>query len=209
MQSLCIVFVGFLPFLFEKSQHSLHTPRIGIVLVNLQSFVNPFFCCNGITLIHIGLGLHEVCAGVLLPFLYESIQLQLARFIVFVLKIACSTVVPVILVCGLLFYGLGIVGYGICEVLLPDACYTSKVIEFRNIRIQFQSFRSVAFCSLPVVKIVLCYRPELPRFPQIRLCGNGLIEVLDGENIVLIVQCDPSAENQLVDFILPICCRYG
>ena len=83
--------------------------------------------------------------------------------------------------------GFRIVCYSICEVILLDAGDTTKVIELRDVRIKPQCFCGVAFCSLPVVKIVFCDGTQLPGFPQVWLGCYSLVEILYGEDIVLIV----------------------
>ena len=56
-----------------------------------------------------------------------------------------------------------------------------------NIRIQFDGFVEIVFSSHIIVELQLCQSPVIPRFIEIRLSGDDIVEMLDGHDVILIV----------------------
>ena len=57
---------------------------------------------------------------------------------------------------------------------------------------------AVALCTREIVEVELGHATEEPRLVEIGLGRDGLIEILDGEDIVLVVEFRPSDGHQLV-----------
>ena len=74
------------------------------------------------------------------------------------------------------------------EILLVDAAERPHFIGADHIGIALDGFRAVGLGAVVVVEVVLGHTPEEPRLIEPRLLADGLIEVLDGEHVVLVIE---------------------
>ena len=93
---------------------------------------------------------------------------------------------------------LGIVADGVLVFLLIDACESAQLVEVDDVGVTLDGCRTVALGTGEVVKVILGNGTEEPRLIEIGLGGNGLVEVLDAQHIVLVIECRAANHHQPV-----------
>ena len=161
---------------------------MAVVAVDLQALVKGLDGLRRIFLQHIDLSTHRVAAGVFGPSGQHGVKLRLSLVVILGTYIAERAVVPKSLVLRIILQRAGIVGDSLHELIEPDAAKASQLVGVGDIGIAFYSTRTVVLGSGNVVKIILGHTAEEPRLVQIRLGRDGLVEILDGKDIVLIIE---------------------
>jgi hypothetical protein len=109
---------------------------------------------------------------------------------------------PEILTLRVVAKGTGIVGNGISIFLLIDTAKTAKLIDTDHVGIAFYRLCTVTLGSTVVVEIIFGNTPEIPGFIEIGFSRDGLVEILDGQHIVLIIERRAPYHHQTVDIVL-------
>ena len=91
---------------------------------------------------------------------------------------------------------------GALVVLLADAAKTAQLILSGNVGIQPDGFRAVGLGSHIVIQVELGNATEEPGLVEKGLGGDGLVEILNGEHVVLIVESGSSGRQYTVDVVL-------
>ena len=93
---------------------------------------------------------------------------------------------------------IGVVGRSFLILVKPDAAQAAQFVAVGDIGIALNGFRTVGLGPGEVVEVLLGHAPEEPRLIEIGLGRDDLIEVLDGEDVVLEIECRPADGNQAV-----------
>ena len=196
------LFLGLLPFLALQADQAAHRPGLAVVGVQLQALLQCFHSQGGVFHLQVGVGPHGVAGGILAPACLHRIELGQRYVEVLVLDVTEHAVVPQRAVLGRHAKGAVVVGDGLSELLLLNAGEPSQLIDAHDIRIALDGLRTVALCSCEVVEMIFGHPSQEPGFIEVRLDGDGLIEVLHGEDIVLIIECRPSDGDEAVGVVL-------
>ena len=81
-----------------------------------------------------------------------------------------------------------IVGHGQVVLLLLNARKAPQLVDVDHVGITLQSCCAVALSAGIVVEIILGHPTEEPWLVEIGLGRNGLIEVLDREDVILVIK---------------------
>ena len=134
--------------------------------------------------------------------LEHRVDFRQPLLIVFLLNAAEDAVVPKILIHRVIAQGTGIIADGLGILLLINAAKAAQLIKANNVRIALDGLRAVALRPPVVIKIILGYASEVPRLIEIRLGRDGLIEILDGEHIVLIIKGRAPNHDHTINIVL-------
>ena len=87
-------------------------------------------------------------------------------------------------------------------VFLLDATESAQLVDADDIRVAADGLGAVALSTGKVVEIVFRHAAIVPRLKEIGLGIDGLIEILDGEDVVLVVECRAPDGHQTVGIVL-------
>ena len=198
MDGFAQVLLRFFPLAACQADNGASRPDIAVVGVELQALVECDDGIGGVLLQHIDLGANGIAAGILAPACQHGVELEMGLRIVFLLNAAEDAVVPQVLPLRVVTQRLGIVADGVLVFLLIDTCESAQLVEVDDVGVTLNGCRTVALGTGEVVKVILGNGTEEPRLIEIGLGGNGLVEVLDAQHIVLVIKCRASYHHQPV-----------
>ena len=205
MDTLAEKLLSLLPFLSGQTDDGSFCPDTTIVGIKLQTLVKCLHSFCRVFLQQIDFCLHRIGTGIFRPTGHHRIDLQHRTVIVLLLNQTENTVMPKRLILGIIAKGTVIVLHGLGKLLLVDTAKTTKFVGTDNIRIAFDSFRTVGLCATEVIKIVFGYTTEEPRFIKPWFLTDSLIKILNGENIILIIERRTPYHHQSVCIKLGTC----
>ena len=204
MDGLVEEVLGIFPLLTRQTDDGASCPRLTIVRVYLECAVEGGNGARRVLLQQTYLRLHGVTAGILRPARQHRVELLLCHIIFFVLDITEGAIVPEALILRVVAQRMGIVGSRLGVVFQADAADGAQLVDARDIGVTLQGLAAVGLSTRKVVKIELGNAAIEPRLVEIGFGGNGLIEILHGEDIVLIVKRRPTYVDEAVDVVLGI-----
>ena len=161
--------VGNFPVLALHVQSGQNRPRVAIIRIVLEGFVEPSRSRRRIVLIQINLRLESIGHIHIRPALHDGIQIGMS-LLVFLHEIpAIGAVEPIASLVGTEDEGMLIVVEGIGELLLADTALGAGGKDFMHIGIQLDGLVEISFCSGIIVELQLTESTIIPRFIQIRL----------------------------------------
>ena len=188
MYSLIQVFFCINIFFFHQVKHSTGSPCIRIITVYFQSLIEISLSSQCILLLQVNFPSHQICFRISRRDFNQTVQFLLGYIIVFLSDTAQNQIMPQRYIFRIKLQSLDIVFYCTRKVILLDTSQTSNLVCIYHKRISFDSFRTVLFRSLEIIQIDFCQTTEKIRVRQIGFSIDNLIEILDGQHIVLEIE---------------------
>ena len=202
MNGFSKLLVCIFPLFTAQTDHRPHRPGLSIIGIEFQRAVEKGRGLHGISLLHAHfcLELIDFCVG--FPSVHHRIEFEIRLVKVLVLYATQRTIIPQVHVHGVIGYGLVIIGGGIAIFLLSDTAHSAKFIDSGHVGIQADCFRTIVLRTEIIIEIVFRQGPEIPWFIEIRLGGDYLVEILDGQNVVFIIERTAPGHDDSVNVIL-------
>ena len=200
--SLTQLLFGIGPLLAPQRDEGTRCPRLSIVGIQLEALLDSFQGVNGVVLLHIDIGTHGIALGKTAPTGEDGVEFGQGGVKLVVADMAEHAVVPHVAVVGVIFQGSRVVLDGFRELFLTNTRQATQVVEVDDKRIALDGLGTVAFGTGKVIKVELGHTTEEPRFVEIGLGVDGLIKILDGEDIVLVIERRPPDGDEPVGIIL-------
>ena len=194
--------LSFLPFLTREMENAACRPDRAVVGVYLQTLLDGSNGRRGVFLLHKDVGPHHIGRGITLPTHEHGVNLSQRCGIVIIAQIAEHTVVAQASVLGVILQRHRVVADRLTVFLLLNTGKATQLIDADHVGIAVQSLGAVLLGSHKIVEIVFGHAPEKPRFIEIGLGRDGLIEILHREHIVLIVEGRASDGQQAISVVL-------
>ena len=189
-------------------QDGAGAPHVGIVLVQFQCLRNVGFSLQGVLLLHPHLGTHQIGGHVAWGEGEQLLHVGTCTVIVLLAHLAQDEVVPDAHILRSVHQCLIIVADGILKPSLIDACKAAELVVIHHEGVSSDGLRAVLFGSLIVLQVQFGKSAEEVRGVQIGLGINHLVEILDGEHVVLKIECIASYHHHPVGVDLS-CCTHG
>ena len=187
-----------LPLLTGQTDNGTFSPCTAVIGIELQALVQRLhsLCC--IFLEQIDLCLHRVGTSIFRPMGNHRIYLHQRLVIVLVLNQTKNAVVPESLIFRIITQCSVIILYCLSIFLLIDATKTTKLVGTHHIGIALDGFRTVIFCPSVIIEIEFGHTTKKPRLKEPRLLTDGLIKILNRQDVILVIERRTSYHDQTV-----------
>ena len=155
-----------------------------------------------IFLLEIDLSLQRVSRSYLRPPLDDGIRVEQGMVVILYVHAADGTVHPETRYRRIEVNGTIIVGDSVAVFLLTNAGDSAQIKDLLDIRVEVDSLRSIALRAYIVIEIKLCHSPVVPWQPKIRLECQNLIEILNGEHVIIVMKGHFTVHDESVYIIL-------
>ena len=186
--ALSEILLTLLPLLLAETDDGPLCPDATVVGIEFQTLVERLNGTDRILFLQIDFPLHRIGTSILRPPRDHGVYLRHGLFVVLVLNQTKDAVIPEQLVLRVIAQRPVIILYRLREPLLVDTTERPHLIGTHHIGIALDGFRTIVLGTTEVIQIVFCHTTEEPRLIEPGLLTDGLIEILDGEHVVLIVE---------------------
>ena len=198
VDALVEIFLTLFPFLTCQTDDGALSPDATIIRIQFQTLLKGRHSFRGILLKQVDLRLHRIGSCVFRPMGQHRINLCQSQIVVLILYQTEDAVMPKPLIMRIIAKGFIVVLHSIGIFLQVDAAEATQLVGIHHIRIAFDSHRTVTFCTTEVIEIIFRHPSEEPGFEEPGFLTDGLIEVLDGEHVVLIEESRAPHHHQAV-----------